>query len=445
MVWNKLTHDEFVSRVIEKNQYVANGDIVILGEYVDNHSHIKCRCNIHNIIWDSTPTSLYSGCGCKQCGCDKAKVKRLTSHDVFLQKLAELNSGIIAAGQYINMTTPMDFQCRKGHVWLDEPTDIIRGKGCPYCSNARVLTGYNDIWTTRPDVAQILKNKNDGYKYTSGSNKKVDFICPECGSISNKSIVSVSTRGLCCQVCADGISYPNKFIRQVLKQLKINFIPEYNPSWAKPRKYDCYFEYNGQKYIIEMDGAFHYMDRQSIKKTAVESHAIDELKTQLANQHDIEVIRIESLESNVEYIKNKILSSKLNDILDLLCVDWDLCDANAQKSLVKNSCDLYMSGIHDVEKIGTMLNIHSATVRNYLKLGVKFGWCDYSDLRFLPIVVIDDNCNVLHSFESCALCSREMQRIYGICFGQKYISQACQTHKPYKGFNFRFANETIQN
>ena len=286
----------------------------------------------------------------------------------------------------------------------------------------------------------MLKNKDDGYKYTSGSNKKVDFVCPECGSISNKNISFVSARGICCQICSDGISYPNKFIRQVLRQLNIDFIPEYNPGWAKPRKYDCYFKYDGQEYIIEMDGAFHYMDRPSIKKLAIESRVVDELKTSLANQHGIEVIRIESLESNIEYIKNKILSSKLNGVFDLSCINWILCDANAQKSLVRESCDLYMSGIHDVEQIATMLGVHSATARNYLKLGVNFGWCDYSDLRFLPVVVINDN-NILHYFESCALCSREMQQIYGTRFGQKYISQACKTHKPYKGFNFRFANE----
>lgn len=441
MVWNKMTHDEFMCKVIDKNKYVANGDIVILGEYIDCHSHIKCKCNVHNVVWNSTPTSLYSGCGCAQCGRDRSREKILEKYNDFLEKLELLNNGIIAIGDYVNMTTPMEFQCSHGHTWLEKPTNIIAGQGCPYCSNHRVLVGFNDMWTTRPDVAKMLKNKDDGYKYTAGSNKKLDFICPECGSICNKYISFVSLRGLCCQTCSDGISYPNKFIRHILKQLKVDFIPEYSPVWAKPRKYDCYFKHKGQEYIVEMDGAFHYIDRESINHYVKESQANDNLKTLLANQHGICIIRIECIESNVDYIKNKILSSELSQILDLSNIDWSLCDKNAQKSLVKEACNLYMSETHDIKKLSSILNIHSSTVRRYLKLGVKFGWCNYSNQTVKAVVVVDNENNVLHYFYSGASCSREMEQMYGVTFGTPNITKSCQTHRPYKGFNFRFANE----
>ena len=39
-----------------------------------------------------------------------------------------------------------------------------------------------------------------------------------------------------------------------------NFIAEYSPYWAGRKRYDNYFEYNGQAYILEMDGAWHYKD-----------------------------------------------------------------------------------------------------------------------------------------------------------------------------------------
>lgn len=370
--------------------------------------------------------------------------KKFTNNE-FVERLKLINNKIFALDEYIGMNKQIRFQCENGHVWLALPYNIMQGMGCPYCSGHKVWIGFNDLWTTRPDVALMLQNPSDGFRYTFRSNKKTDFICPTCGNINHKSIDFVSTHGICCQLCSDGISYPNKFIRQVLKQLGIDFIPEYSPDWAKPRKYDCYFEYNGQEYIVEMDGAFHYMDRPSIKKLAEESHAVDELKTQLANRHGIDVIRVNSIESNLEYLKNKILSSKLNDIFDLSGIDWVLCDSSAQKSLVKEACDLYMSGIQNIKKIALILNVHHKTARDYLKLGVKFGWCDYSDQRFKPVVVLDDDFNIMYYFKSGALCSREMEHMYGIKFGTPHITKSCQNHKSYKGFNFRFANETIQN
>lgn len=445
MAWNKLTNEEFIKRVTESNQYIANGNIRIRGQYRGMQSRIECECIRHDILWNPYASSLLLGCGCIKCGNEKTGKKSSAPYEDFITALSLLDNGIVTVGEYINMTTPIDFQCTHNHIWSDKPTNIIHGKGCPYCANARVWVGYNDMWTTRPDVAKILKNSEDGYKYTSGSNKKAEFVCPSCGSISKKNIASVSSRGLCCQVCSDGISYPNKFIRQVLKQLHVGFISEYSPDWAKPRKYDCYFKHNQQEYIVEMDGAFHYMDRESIKVSAVESQANDELKTRLATQHGINIIRIECIESQVDYIKNRILSSALNDIFDLSNIDWDLCDAISQKSLVKEACDLYMSETHDVNKIANILDIHSKTARDYLKFGVKFGWCDYSNQQIKAVVVIDNNNSILHYFQSGASCSRGMEQIYGIPFGASHIINSCKTHKPYKGFNFRYANEIIQN
>ena len=45
--------------------------------------------------------------------------------------------------------------------------------------------GINDLWTTCPEVAQLLLNPEDGYKLTKSSGKHVDFKCPNCGTKSN--------------------------------------------------------------------------------------------------------------------------------------------------------------------------------------------------------------------------------------------------------------------
>ena len=45
----------------------VNSNIVVLGEYVNSHTHIKCICKKCNYTWNATPTSLLSGSGCPNC------------------------------------------------------------------------------------------------------------------------------------------------------------------------------------------------------------------------------------------------------------------------------------------------------------------------------------------------------------------------------------------
>ena len=56
---------------------------------------------------------------------------------------------------------------------------------CPYCSNKKVLRGFNDLATTHPDLAKQWHPTKNGdltpRDVTAGSNKKVWWKCPDCG------------------------------------------------------------------------------------------------------------------------------------------------------------------------------------------------------------------------------------------------------------------------
>ena len=180
-------------------------------------------------------------------------------------------------------------------------------------------------------------------------------------------------------MCGDGISYPNKFGRAFLKQLPIqNHKCEYSPCWGGNYHYDNYFQYKTQEYILEMDGFLHYKESSLTKQTLNERQIIDTIKTNLAIEHGIHVIRINCLLPNCDYIKNNILNSELSLMFDLSNINWSLCDMVGQKSIVKEACDLYMSGVTTLQHIGNILQVHRATVREYLKRGEKLGWCNYT-------------------------------------------------------------------
>lgn len=37
-------------------------------------------------------------------------------------------------------------------------SEFKQGKRCPVCAGKKVLIGYNDLWTTHPEVAKLLKD-----------------------------------------------------------------------------------------------------------------------------------------------------------------------------------------------------------------------------------------------------------------------------------------------
>lgn len=89
--------------------------------------------------------------------------------------------------------------------WEAKITDRDQGTGCPYCANKKVLKGVNDLATKRPDIAaewHPLKNGDlSPEDVTSGSNKKVWWICPQ-GHEYEAHISSRTSRGDGCPYCS---------------------------------------------------------------------------------------------------------------------------------------------------------------------------------------------------------------------------------------------------
>jgi hypothetical protein len=337
--------------------------------------------------------------------------------------------------------------------WNAKATHILSGHGCPYCTGKSVLRGFNDMWTTAPEVARLLANPEDGYKYTRSSQEKVAFRCPDCGDISCKRISNVYHQGWHCQKCSDGISYPNKFVRAFLSQLPVDNIDyEYSPDWAKPYFYDDYFEYNGTKYLVEADGEQHYRKRDFFDKTLEERFAIDNKKTNLAIENGFILIRIDCSESTMEFMKNSICNSMFNDIFDLQNIDWMLCETKSHKNIIKEVSFAYENITKDMAKLTRMFGIAENTICSYLKTGYKCGWCSYtieqskrvSGLKNMrPFVVIDNVGDIIHYFNGTNKDLSLLGNLFNNEFLNKCIKNSCRLHKPYKGINFRYADEYL--
>ena len=95
------------------------------------------------------------------------------------------------------------WKCEQGHEWEARPSSRAKS-GCPYCSNKKVLVGYNDLATTHPEIAkQWHPTKNGNLKPTDvviGSRMKVWWKC-ENGH-EWEAIIDSRNRGQGCPYCA---------------------------------------------------------------------------------------------------------------------------------------------------------------------------------------------------------------------------------------------------
>lgn len=313
---------------------------------------------------------------------------RYTTESFAAKVKADTNGKFTLSSEYLGCRVPVVLTCNDcGTHKMIYPYNINRAEnGCHECiriSMIRPTVGVDDLWTTRPDVASLLKNPERGYLYRENSKQEEIFQCPICGTSKTYIIAAISACGFSCPNCSDGITYPNKFMAGLLKQMNIDFVAEYKPEWIKPYRYDFFFNINGKEVIVEMDGGIgHGHDNTGYKtKTPQESLEIDGYKTFMANNHNIEVIRIDcnyKARCRFEYISEHIKQSKLGIIFDLSNVDFEKCDKDAQKSLFVETCKLWDSGIHDKQEIAKLLGVSCDTIRNYLIRSEKNGCSSYN-------------------------------------------------------------------
>lgn len=392
----RLTTKEYNKRLSEK----IGPYIYCIDEYVDMHTKIQHKCDKHNVIFVKNPMHALRSRGCPQCAeeaYNSHTSKRASNISEVALKVEEIFHGEIVVckdyGNYKNNTSEIKcihtMEDGTSHVFYSTANSLLNGSGCGVCRGLQVCVGYNDLNTTNNDIVKYLLHKDDGYKYTKFSSVKVDWKCPCCGDITNRQIRQVSRRGYSCTACGDGVSYPNKFIYNMLTQTQcdgMKIIREYSPSWGKFNycgeektcRYDIYININGNEYIVEMDGGIGHGNHE-MSSTKQESLDIDKIKDSLAENHGIKMIRIDSnYESydRYEFIKNNIINSELSKIFDLSKVNFDEVNKRSCSSYITTCAELWNKG-YKIKDIKNIVGLADATIIRHLKTATSMGLCKY--------------------------------------------------------------------
>ena len=96
-----------------------------------------------------------------------------------------LNNGLLPSQVAAHSNMPFVWVCDHGHEFVCSPDKRVRGNGCPYCSNRKVLTGYNDLETKYPNISKewdYSKNEGTPKDYTYRSLYKANWKCSTCGT-----------------------------------------------------------------------------------------------------------------------------------------------------------------------------------------------------------------------------------------------------------------------
>lgn len=104
------------------------------------------------------------------------------------------------------------WQCSEGHEWQDSIDHRNRGIGCPYCSNHRVLKGFNDLAFLNPELAAEWHPTKNGDltpdKVLPGSGQKVWWL-GKCGH-EWKAQINNRNNGAGCPVCDNKTILPGE-------------------------------------------------------------------------------------------------------------------------------------------------------------------------------------------------------------------------------------------
>lgn len=284
---------------------------------------------------------------------------------------------------------------------------------CNVCSGRKTLKGVNDVATTNPECIDYLKNKDDSYLYSRGSSKKVCFVCPDCNLEKYMTFATFIKNGIMCNRCGDGISFPEKVIYNLLKQLKIDFTNQLSKTtfdWCGKYRYDFYIpKYN---MIIETHGEQHY--NKSWTNESVEYISDnDDKKERLALDNGIEnYVILDCRNSEIEWIKKSIINSKLNYLFDLTKIDWDECLKYSSTNVYKEICSIRNETGMTANQISEYIDRSKDLVRYALKIGSKLGWCIYDpeDEKIKKIKRMSKGVYVLEKdikFKSQSECSKK--------------------------------------
>lgn len=192
-------------KLMKEYNYEKNKDVDLNSLKPKSHKKIWWKCQKGH-EWEAVISSRSKGHGCPYCNNlkawagynDLATVNPKLAKEWCYEKNGDLKPSDVLPGSHKKVW----WKCSNGHEWEKSIGDRNSGLNCPYCSNQRVLIGYNDLATTNPELLpewDYNKNTISPNEITAGAEKMIWWICNK--GHSYQSLAFNRKKGVGCPYC----------------------------------------------------------------------------------------------------------------------------------------------------------------------------------------------------------------------------------------------------
>lgn len=179
---NSISHSN-LQIALEWN-YEKNGQLHPENFTQNSNKKVWWKCN-QGHEWQAKISNRNCGYGCPYCA-GLTVLKGYNDLQTINPTLAqdwnyEKNSKLTPSDVMSNSGKKVWWRCADDHEWQATIASRNEGKGCPYCSNRKIIEGYNDLESLDPTLASEWCYEKNGAKkpkdFTKGSKQKVWWKC----------------------------------------------------------------------------------------------------------------------------------------------------------------------------------------------------------------------------------------------------------------------------
>jgi len=113
---------------IARQEAILRGGICLETEYVNRRTEMKWQCGKGHVFSAPLGRIRNNNSWCKTCNDDTLR------HDISVAyETAKKNGGKCHSTEYVNLETPLDWECERGHRWSARLGNVICGSWCNPC------------------------------------------------------------------------------------------------------------------------------------------------------------------------------------------------------------------------------------------------------------------------------------------------------------------------
>ncbi len=183
--WSKLNN----KNLLNEWDYLKNSDFMPYDVSFGSDKKVWWKCERGHEYQEKVSKRTLRNFGCPYCSNHKIlkgyNDLATTNPELLEEWDYEKNENIKPTEVFAGSSKEVWWKCKNGHEWIATIFRRKNGSGCPYCSNQKVLKGYNDFETLYPDLAEEWNYEKNApllpSQIVSGGDKVVWWKCKECG------------------------------------------------------------------------------------------------------------------------------------------------------------------------------------------------------------------------------------------------------------------------